>query len=165
MPAVDRSNHFRGMEMFSNQVTLWVIWYCSVAQLCPICCDILDCSPLGFSVHEISQATILECLPFPPAEDLPDPGIEPTSPALAGGFFTTSATWESKVTLLVEQLHIYVHTGTQTQILQFHTLVSWFCDWKLSLSRALTDHTCVIKEICWSLEDTAFVLALNQWYN
>ena len=28
-------------------------------------------------------------LPFPPAGDLPDPGIEPTSPALAGGFFTT----------------------------------------------------------------------------
>ena len=29
--------------------------------------------------------------------DLPVPGIEPmsiTSPALAGGFFTTSATWE-----------------------------------------------------------------------
>ena len=29
--------------------------------------------------------------------NLPDPGMEPasfTSPALAGGFFTTSATWE-----------------------------------------------------------------------
>ena len=31
-------------------------------------------------------------LPFPPPEDLPDPGIEPESlgsPPLAGGFFTT----------------------------------------------------------------------------
>ena len=28
-------------------------------------------------------------LPFPSPGDLPDPGIEPTSPALAGGFFTT----------------------------------------------------------------------------
>ena len=28
-------------------------------------------------------------LPFPSPEDLPNPGIEPTSPALAGGFFTT----------------------------------------------------------------------------
>ena len=27
-------------------------------------------------------------LPFPPPRDLPDPGIEPTAPALAGGFFT-----------------------------------------------------------------------------
>ena len=36
-------------------------------------------------------------LPCPPPGHLPDPGIKPTSlmsPALAGGFFTTSATWE-----------------------------------------------------------------------
>ena len=34
----------------------------------------------------------------PPPGDLPDPGIKhtsPMSPALVGGFFTTSATWES----------------------------------------------------------------------
>ena len=37
-------------------------------------------------------------LPCSPPGDLPDPGIKPlslTSPALAGGFFTTSATWEA----------------------------------------------------------------------
>ena len=37
-------------------------------------------------------------LPCPPSEDLPDPGIELTSltsPALAGGFLTTSTTWEA----------------------------------------------------------------------
>ena len=28
-------------------------------------------------------------LPFPSLGDLPNPGIEPVSPALAGGFFTT----------------------------------------------------------------------------
>ena len=28
-------------------------------------------------------------LPLPSPEDLPDPGIEPRSPVLAGGFFTT----------------------------------------------------------------------------
>ena len=28
-------------------------------------------------------------LPFPPPRGLPDPGIEPTSLALANGFFTT----------------------------------------------------------------------------
>ena len=34
----------------------------------------------------------------PPPGDLPDPGIEPASlmsPELAGGFFTSSATWEA----------------------------------------------------------------------
>ena len=39
-------------------------------------------------------------LPFPPPGDLPDPGTEPASlmsPALARGFFTTSATWEAWV--------------------------------------------------------------------
>ena len=39
-------------------------------------------------------------LPFPPPGDLPNPGIEPGSlvtPALAGGFFTTSTTWEAPV--------------------------------------------------------------------
>ena len=35
-------------------------------------------------------------LPFPPPGDLPNPGIKLLfmSPALAGGFFTTSAIWE-----------------------------------------------------------------------
>ena len=38
-------------------------------------------------------------LPFPPLEDLPNPGIKPVSlasPALADKFFTTSTTWESQ---------------------------------------------------------------------
>ena len=34
-------------------------------------------------------------LPFPPPGDLPDSGIEPMSLALAGGFFPTTATWET----------------------------------------------------------------------
>ena len=37
-------------------------------------------------------------LPYPPPGDLPVPGIEPgslMSPALAGMFFTTCATWEA----------------------------------------------------------------------
>ena len=32
---------------------------------------------------------------FPTPGDLSDPGVLPESPALAGGFFTTSATWEA----------------------------------------------------------------------
>ena len=57
----------------------------------------MDCSPPGPSVHGILQATILEWVVMPSSGDLPDPEIEPTStsPALAGGFFTTSATWEA----------------------------------------------------------------------
>ena len=62
----------------------------------------MDCSPPGSSVHGIFQAGYWSGLPFPPPGDLPDPGIKPSSllsPALAGGFFTTSATWEAKILL------------------------------------------------------------------
>ena len=36
-------------------------------------------------------------LPFPSGQDLPNTGTEPLAPALAGGFFTTSATWGVKL--------------------------------------------------------------------
>ena len=36
-------------------------------------------------------------LPFPSPGDLPNPGIEPTSPALAGGLFTTSVQFSRSV--------------------------------------------------------------------
>ena len=40
--------------------------------------------PMGFSRQEYRSG-----LPLPSPGDLPDPGIKPASPALAGGFFTT----------------------------------------------------------------------------
>ena len=69
-------------------------------QLCLTPCDPMNCSPqaplpMGFSRQEGGSG-----LPFPSPGDLPDPGIEPMSvtfPALAGRFFTTSATWEGFV--------------------------------------------------------------------
>ena len=48
---------------------------------------------VGFSRQEYWNG-----LPCPPPGDFPDPEIEPTSlmsPALAGVFFTTNATWEA----------------------------------------------------------------------
>ena len=45
-------------------------------------------SLLGSSVHGTSQARILE-RPFPSPEHLPDVGVKPYSPPLAGGFFTS----------------------------------------------------------------------------
>ena len=38
---------------------------------------------------EFSRQEYRSGLPFPPLGDLPDPGTEPESPALACGFFTT----------------------------------------------------------------------------
>ena len=58
----------------------------------------MDHSPPGSSVHGILQARILEWVALLSSRGSSNPGIEPTSlmyPALAGGFFTTSATWEA----------------------------------------------------------------------
>ena len=61
-----------------------------VTQSCLILCNPMDYiahqAPLsvGFSRQECWSG-----LPFPSPEDLPDPGIEPMSSALAGGFFTS----------------------------------------------------------------------------
>ena len=72
---------------------------CSVVQSCSALCNPTDCSrqaplSMGFSRQEYWRGRGLPC---PPPGDLPHPGTEPgslTAPALAAGFFTTSATWE-----------------------------------------------------------------------
>ena len=67
----------------------------SRVRLCAILWTVARQAPLsvGFSGQEYWSG-----LPFPPPADLPNPGIELTSlksPALAGGFLTTSTTWEA----------------------------------------------------------------------
>ena len=50
-------------------------------------------------------------LPFPPPGNLPNPGIEPSSlmsPALAGGFFTTSTTWEAHMHAMNQSLSLHL---------------------------------------------------------
>ena len=62
---------------------------CSVAQSC------LTLAALWIVAHQaplsmsFSRQEDWRGLPFPPPGALPDPGIEPESPALAGRFFTT----------------------------------------------------------------------------
>ena len=67
-------------------------------QLCPTLWDPVNCSPPGSSVHGIvSRQEYWTGLSRPPPGDLPDPGVEPAcleSPALASGFFNSSATQE-----------------------------------------------------------------------
>ena len=68
-------SHFSRVRLFA---TLW-----TVARRAPLSMGIL-------------QARILEWVALLSPGDLPNPGIEPASlmsPALAGEFFTASATW------------------------------------------------------------------------
>ena len=70
------------LSCFSHAPLFATLW--TVARQAPL--------SMGFSRQEYWSG-----LPFPPPGDLPDPGIEPESlksPALEGGFLTTSATWE-----------------------------------------------------------------------
>ena len=72
--------------------------HAKLLQLCPTLFKLRTAThqtPLskGFSRQEYWTG-----LPCPPPRDLSNPGIGPVSyvlPALAGGFFTMSATWEA----------------------------------------------------------------------
>ena len=52
-------------------------------------CDPMDCSLPGSSIHGIFQTRVLERVDISFSRGSPNPGIEPVSPTLAGGFFTT----------------------------------------------------------------------------
>ena len=89
-------------------------------------------SPLsmGFSRQEYWSG-----LPFPSPGNLPDPGIKPAfllSPALAGGFFTTRATWDANVVLIIVMWkildrNIFQFLPLMTWVLQCPPCVLYFC--------------------------------------
>ena len=56
--------------------------------------DSMDCSPTGSLSTVLSRQEHWSELPSSPPGYLPYPGIEPTSPTLAGRFFITSTTWK-----------------------------------------------------------------------
>ena len=88
-------------------------WNFTVALLCCMCvrvCEVLSHIRLSAAPRAVARRARLSMgfsrqedrsgLPCSPPGDLPHPGIEPESlqsPALAGGFFTTTATWEAEV--------------------------------------------------------------------
>ena len=57
---------------------------------------------MGFSRREYGSG-----LPFPSPGDLPNPGVESMSPALAGGFFTVCTTREGSPLLPCKQVRLY----------------------------------------------------------
>ena len=74
---------------------------CSVAQSWLTLCDPMAVAlwaplSMGFSRQEYWNR-----LPFSSPEDLPSPGIEPTSPALAGRLFTTELPGKPKCCIYI----------------------------------------------------------------
>ena len=72
-------------EPRNKSLHIWK-WNLLVAQSCPTHCDPMDCSPPGSSVHGISRQEHWSGFPLTPPGDLPNPGVEPASPALQGDF-------------------------------------------------------------------------------
>ena len=92
-------------------------------------CNSIDCSPPGFSVHGIFQARVLKWVSIFSSRGSPNPGIKPESltlPALAGGSFTTSTTWEAPYLYRTILSQFYPHTDGE-----------WM-QWVSSLCQALT---------------------------
>ena len=63
-----------------------------LAQWCPTLCDPMDCSPPGSSVHEISQARILEWAAIPFSRGSSRPRDQTQVSWIAGRFFTVRDT-------------------------------------------------------------------------
>ena len=115
-----------------------------------LCNPMVTCqSPLsmGFSRQECWSG-----LPFPPPGDLP-PGIKSESlmsPALAGGFFTTSATWEISTykqakASLVAQMVKRLPTMWQTQVQSL--------GWEDPLEKEMATHSSALAwKIPWTKE-------------
>ena len=76
-------------------VCVWVLSRFSCVRLC----GPMGCNPPGSSVHGILQARILVWVAMPSSRGSSLPKVKSTSlmsPALAGGFLTTSATWKAQ---------------------------------------------------------------------
>ena len=94
-----------------NYFILWTKIHCCCCCCCCCCCYCWRFSRVRLYVNpgtvalqaplslRFSRQEYWSRLPCPPPGALPNPGIKPTSlmsPALAGGFFTTSNTWEAQ---------------------------------------------------------------------
>ena len=71
-----------------------------VTQSCPTLCHPIDYSPPGSFVHGLFQARILERVPSPGY--LPNPGIEPRSPALPVDALPSKLLGEPVVLIVME---------------------------------------------------------------
>ena len=70
-------------------------------QLCRTLCSPMDSQLPGLSVHGILQARLPKWVVISFSGYLPDPGIKPVSPALAGGFWVVSLPLSQKAYIYI----------------------------------------------------------------
>ena len=117
----------------SGKITEIVLYYINISpcmltlQSCPTLCDPMGCSPPGSLSMGYPRQEYWRALLFSSPGDLPNPGMEPESlrsPPLAGGFFTTSSTWEPNIVYISCQLFLW-RTQSNT-ICAFYVLFKKF---------------------------------------
>ena len=100
---------------------------------------------------EFSRQEHWSGLPCPPEGDFPNPGTKPVplmSPALAGRFFTTSATWEVPIHMYTMEYYSFIEKNR----LPFAKTWMHVEGIMLSeLSQAEKDKYCMISLICGDL--------------
>ena len=129
-------------------------------------CTIAHQAPLSM---EFSRQEYCSELPFPSPRDLPDSGIKPVSPTLAGGFFTTEPPGKAidmKQLLKISRKQHTVHTTVPTRMLHF-TLTDLFINMFLGASKLAHVIGCPQREVLspplsLSYEDTYIILATTQ---
>ena len=90
-------NSFSSLRAFSDVLSAPACIRAKLLQSCVTLCNLWTVAgqaPLSMGFPRQEHWSRLPC---PPSGHLPDPGTQPTSllsSALAGGFFTTSATWD-----------------------------------------------------------------------
>ena len=105
----------------------------------------MDCNPPGSSVHGLFWAKILEWVAISSSRVSSWTRIKPASPALAGRFFTTSATWkqlncnsnqikiaeseEELKSLLMKMKENSEKAGLKLNIQKTNFITSWQIDW------------------------------------
>ena len=94
-------------------------------QVCMCACSVISDSVTPWTVAcqtplsmEFSRQEYWSGLPFPSPGDLPTPGVEPVSPALAGGFFT--AELPGKPQREAQTLRLLPSPGAQAIFSQAH---------------------------------------------
>ena len=138
----------------------------------------MDCSPPGSSVQGISQARILEWIAISFSRGSSQPRVEPTSPILASGLFTTeplgkpinNETHGSKVTLKILQARLQEHMnrelldvqagfrkgrGTRDQIANIHWIIEKEQEFKKNIYFCFIDYAkafdCVDHNKLWKI--------------
>ena len=97
------------MLFFWGTITQIKSWKALVTQSCPTLRNLMDCSPPGSSVHEISEARILEWVAVSFSWEYSWPRDQTQVSCIAGGFFTIWVIREAIILYIYIYICMYVY--------------------------------------------------------